>query len=106
MFGLFKKKSEKEVLNAKYKKLLEEGYQLSTSNRTKSDAKYAEFDVNVDTDVINLVPPTSTVIRSDAPNDLFCLLAGGSSLLVDMIIIRVDIMFNLSKLLHVKSESK
>ena len=44
MFGLFKKKSEKEVLNAKYKKLLEEGYQLSTSNRTKSDAKYAEAD--------------------------------------------------------------
>jgi len=42
MFGLFKKKSKKDVLNAQYKKLLEEAYKLSTSNRTKSDAKYAE----------------------------------------------------------------
>ena len=44
MFGLFKKKSEKETLNTKYKKLLEEAYKLSTSNRKASDAKYAEAD--------------------------------------------------------------
>ena len=44
MFGLFKKKSEKEILNTKYKKLLEEAFKLSTSNRKESDAKYAEAD--------------------------------------------------------------
>ena len=44
MFGLFKKKSEKEVLNNKYKKILEEAYKLSTSNRKESDSKYAEAD--------------------------------------------------------------
>jgi len=44
MFGIFKKKSEKEVLNSKYKKLLEEAYKLSTSNRKESDSKYAEAD--------------------------------------------------------------
>lgn len=42
MFGLFKKKSEREKLEAKYKKLLEESYQLSHTNRTASDAKAAE----------------------------------------------------------------
>lgn len=44
MFNIFKKKSPVDVLNAQYKKLMEEAYQLSTSNRTKSDAKYAEAD--------------------------------------------------------------
>ena len=44
MFGLFKKKSEKEILNNKYKKLLEDAYKLSTTNRKKSDEKYAEAD--------------------------------------------------------------
>jgi len=42
MFNLFKKKSEAEKLNEKYKKLLKEAHTLSTSNRTASDAKYAE----------------------------------------------------------------
>lgn len=42
MFGLFKKKSKLEKLNEKYQKLQTEAYQLSTSNRTQSDAKYAE----------------------------------------------------------------
>lgn len=42
MFGLFKKKTEIEVLEAKYKKLLDEWHKLSTTNRTESDLKYAE----------------------------------------------------------------
>ncbi|HKL37037.1 MAG TPA: Lacal_2735 family protein [Salegentibacter sp.] len=42
MFGLFKKKSEVEKLEAKYKKLLEEAHQLSTTNRSKSDEKMFE----------------------------------------------------------------
>jgi len=42
MFGLFKKKSKKEILNAKHKKLLEEAFKLSTTNRRESDSKYAE----------------------------------------------------------------
>ncbi|MEM7456836.1 MAG: Lacal_2735 family protein [Planctomycetota bacterium] len=39
MFGL---KSKKEKLEAKYRKLLEESYRLSTSDRARSDAKLAE----------------------------------------------------------------
>ena len=42
MFGLFKKKTEKEKLQEKYKKLLKESYDLATINRTQSDAKAAE----------------------------------------------------------------
>ncbi len=42
MFSFFKKKSKVEILNDKYKKLQEEGYQLSTTNRMRSDLKYAE----------------------------------------------------------------
>ena len=42
MFGLFKKKSPIEKLEAKHKQLLEEAYKLSTTNRTMSDAKVAE----------------------------------------------------------------
>ena len=42
MFGLFKRKSEKEKLQAQYKKLMEEVYKLSQSNRTAADAKTAE----------------------------------------------------------------
>jgi hypothetical protein len=42
MFGSAKKKLEK--LEAKYRKLLEESYQLSTVDRTKSDLKAAEAD--------------------------------------------------------------
>jgi len=44
MFGLFKKKSKKEILEAKHKKLLEEAFKLSTINRKESDTKYAEAD--------------------------------------------------------------
>ena len=42
MFGLFKKKSELEKLQEKYKNLLEESYKLSTSNRGESDKKQFE----------------------------------------------------------------
>jgi hypothetical protein len=48
MFGLFKKKSEKEKLNAKYMKLLEESKQMSTSNRTESDRIMAEAEKVLD----------------------------------------------------------
>ncbi len=44
MFNLFKKKSPVDKLNETYKKLLKEAHSLSTSNRTLSDAKYAEAD--------------------------------------------------------------
>jgi hypothetical protein len=42
MFNLFKRKTEKEKLQAKYKKCLAEAYALSTTNRSASDAKTAE----------------------------------------------------------------
>jgi hypothetical protein len=42
MFGLFKKKSEVDKLNDKYKALLKQAHDLSTSNRKLSDAKTAE----------------------------------------------------------------
>ncbi len=42
MFGLFKKKSEIEKLELKYRKLLEEAHRLSTTNRSKSDEKMYE----------------------------------------------------------------
>lgn len=42
MFGLFKKKSEKEKLQAQYEKLLKEAYILSTTNRKMSDQKTYE----------------------------------------------------------------
>lgn len=42
MFGLFKKKSEKEKLQEEYKNLVEEAYKLSHTDRTASDAKTAE----------------------------------------------------------------
>lgn len=42
MFGLFKKKSEKEKLEQKYNKLLREAYALSRSNRKMSDQKTFE----------------------------------------------------------------
>ncbi|WP_419211604.1 Lacal_2735 family protein [Maribacter sp. X9] len=44
MFGLFKKKTEREKLQAQYEKLMKESYQLSTVNRSKSDDKAAEAD--------------------------------------------------------------
>lgn len=44
MFGLFKKKSEVEKLQEKYKKVMEEAYKLQTINRSDSDQKYLEAD--------------------------------------------------------------
>ena len=42
MFGLFKKKSEIEILQEKYSKLLGEAHKLSHSDRSASDKKTAE----------------------------------------------------------------
>ncbi|WP_299211792.1 Lacal_2735 family protein [uncultured Aquimarina sp.] len=42
MFTLFKKKSEKEQLQKKYRALMEESYKLSHTNRKASDDKQAE----------------------------------------------------------------
>ncbi|MBT8292493.1 MAG: Lacal_2735 family protein [Eudoraea sp.] len=42
MFGLFKKKSEKEKLQEQYAKLLKEAHSLSSSNRRLSDQKTFE----------------------------------------------------------------
>ena len=44
MFGLFKKKSEKEKLQAKYEQLMKQSFELSTSNRKAADQKVAEAD--------------------------------------------------------------
>ncbi len=42
MFGLFKKKTEKEKLQQQYDTLMKEWHSLSTVNRSESDKKYAE----------------------------------------------------------------
>ena len=42
MFGLFKKKSEKQKLQNRYEKLLKEAYTLSVIDRKKSDEKTYE----------------------------------------------------------------
>lgn len=42
MFGLFKKKTEKEKLEQQYDKLLREAYLLSRTNRKMSDQKTFE----------------------------------------------------------------
>lgn len=42
MFGLFKSKSKLDKLQDQYKKLMKEWHTLSTTNRSKSDEKYAE----------------------------------------------------------------
>jgi len=44
MFGLFKKKSEVEKLQEKYKKLMEEAFKLQSISRKDSDQKYLEAD--------------------------------------------------------------
>lgn len=44
MFGLFKKKTELEKLQEKYQKLMKEAFDLSKTNRSASDTKYAEAD--------------------------------------------------------------
>jgi hypothetical protein len=42
--GLFSRKTEKEKLQDKYKKLIDEAYKLSHSDRRASDLKTAEAD--------------------------------------------------------------
>ena len=42
MFGLFKRKTETEKLQDRYKKLMAEWHDLSYIDRSASDAKYAE----------------------------------------------------------------
>jgi hypothetical protein len=42
MFGLFKKKSQLELLQLNYEQLMKSAYELSHSNRMLSDQKYAE----------------------------------------------------------------
>lgn len=42
MFGLFKKKTEVEKLQKLYEQLMKESHSLSSSNRSASDAKFAE----------------------------------------------------------------
>ena len=44
MFGIFKKKTEVEKLQSKYKALLKEAFELSKINRSKSDQKTFEAD--------------------------------------------------------------
>jgi polyhydroxyalkanoate synthesis regulator phasin len=44
MFGIFKKKTEKEKLEEKYKKVMKEAFDLSKVNRSASDGKYADAD--------------------------------------------------------------
>ncbi len=42
MLGLFKRKTEIEKLEIKYRALLKEAYELSKTNRSKSDEKIFE----------------------------------------------------------------
>ena len=42
MFGLFKRKTETEKLQDRYKKLMAEWHDLSSIDRSASDAKYAD----------------------------------------------------------------
>ena len=42
MFGLFKKRTEKEKLHAKYARLMKEAHALSATNRKMSDEKIFE----------------------------------------------------------------
>ncbi len=42
MFGLFKKKTEKEKLKDQYNKLISESHKLSTTDRKASDLKKLE----------------------------------------------------------------
>jgi superfamily I DNA and RNA helicase len=44
MFGLFKKKTDVEKLQEKYKKVMEEAFKLQSINRSDSDKKYLEAD--------------------------------------------------------------
>lgn len=42
MFGLFKKKTEIDKLDAQYNRIMKEAHRLSTTDRKASDAKAAE----------------------------------------------------------------
>ncbi len=42
MFGIFKKKTPLQKLQKQYDRLINESYELSTSNRQESDKKQAE----------------------------------------------------------------
>ena len=54
MFGLFKKKSEREKLLADYKKLKEQAFILSKTNRTESDRLEKEaHDISLKIDLID-----------------------------------------------------
>ncbi|MBI9041834.1 Lacal_2735 family protein [Lutibacter sp.] len=54
MLNIFKKKSKAEKLNDQYKKLLEESYKLSTTNRKLSDRKAAEAnEILIQIDLLN-----------------------------------------------------
>ena len=58
MFGIFKKKSKKDVLLKKYNRLMKEAYDLSHSNRQASDAKTKE--ANDILEEINLIEKDSS----------------------------------------------
>ncbi len=45
MFGLFKKKSELEILRDRYQKLMKDSFVLSKSNRSAADKKVAEAEL-------------------------------------------------------------
>lgn len=45
MFGLFNRDSQKKKLQKKYEKLLKESFELSSKNRSASDAKMMEAEV-------------------------------------------------------------
>jgi hypothetical protein len=57
MFNFFKKKSEIEVLQSQYEKLMQEAFILSKTNRTESDKKTSE--ANSILDKINSLTPKS-----------------------------------------------
>jgi hypothetical protein len=48
MFGLFKKQSEEDKLRKQYKKLMDESYRLSTTDRKLSDIKRQEAEAIMD----------------------------------------------------------
>lgn len=55
---LFRKKSKSEKLEIKHKKILEEAFKLSKTNRTDSDKKYVE--ANEILNQIELIKKTET----------------------------------------------
>ena len=55
MFGLFKKKSERDKLQEQYADLMQEAHKLSTTNRKLSDQKV--FDANEIAKKIDALPP-------------------------------------------------